>query len=105
MNKLNTINEDILIIKRICEIIREDYNVDNNRINTVLESIKAYCSKINIDINAIAEHIAIIDTKVSNRNKAKNSYTNSNMNTTSRNRKSFNRKPKTVKTNNVPAKQ
>ena len=37
-------------------------------------------------INAIAEHIAIIDTKVSNRNKAKNSYTNSNMNTTSRNR-------------------
>lgn len=105
MNKFNTIDDNILIIKRICQIIREDYGAANDNINVALESIKAYCSKINIDINAIAEHIAIIDIKVSNRNKAKNSYTNSNMNTTSRNRKSFNRKPKTAKTNNVPVKQ
>lgn len=114
INKFNAIDDNILIIKRICGLIREDNNVlysmynnisettahDYNKIYITLESIKAYCSKIKLDIDAI------IDTKVSNRNKAKNSYTNSNMNTTSqKKRKSFNRKPKTAKVSNVPAKQ
>ena len=105
MNKFNTIDDNLLIIKRICEHIREDYGTTNNYINTILESIKTYYSSITGNIDFVAKHIDIIDNKISNKNKAKNSYTDSNMNNTPRNKKSSNKKLKTAKTSNVSAKQ
>lgn len=105
MNKFNAIDDNLLIVKRMCELIKEDYDTANTNINIMFESIKLYYSKINININDIIKHIVIINTKISNRNKAKNSYTDLNMNNTPRKRKQSNRKLKTAKISNVSAKQ
>lgn len=87
------------------ERIREEHSAFYDNTNTILETIKNYCSMINININNVAKHLAIVDTKINNKNKAKNSCTNLNMNNTTRNKKLFNRKLKTAKINNISTKQ
>ena len=105
IKKFNTVDDYLLIIRRTSECIREEHSAFYDNTNTILETIKNYCSRINININNVAKHLAIVDTKINNKNKAKNSYTNSNMNNTARNKKSFNRKLKIAKINNISTKQ
>lgn len=103
IKKFNTVNDYLLIIRRTSECIREEYSAFYDNTNTILETIKNYCSKINI--NNVAKHLAIVDTKINNKNKAKNSYANLNMNNTTRNKKLFNRKLKIAKINDISTKQ
>ena len=103
IKKFNAINDYLLIIRRTSECIREEHSAFYDNTNTILETIKNYCSKINININNVAKHLAIVDTKINNKNK--NSYANLNMNNTTRNKKLFNRKLKIAKINDISTKQ
>ncbi len=105
IKKFNTVDDYLLTIRRMSERIREEHSAFYDNTNTILETIKNYCSGINININDVAKHLAIVDNKINNKNKAKNSCTNLNMNNTTRNKKLFNRKLKTAKINNISTKQ